>query len=175
MNEHTEWFAIRVKSRSEKLAAAHLRAKGVEVFPATAAFRRVWIDRIRVVEMPLFPGYIFARFDPVNARLVEDAAGVTSIVKCGNQYCRVDAREIDDLRKLVGSGTGVHRTPYLVKGARVRVKYGPFAGAEGTLTNVRDQYRLVIAISILQRSIAVDIDEAMVELVGSEALRCSAA
>jgi transcription antitermination factor NusG len=161
-----EWFAIRVRSRSEKLAAAHVRAKGIEVFPSTAFFRRCWADRVRVVEMPLFPGYIFARFDSAQARMVESAAGVASIVKSGNRYCAVDAVEMEAIRKLVGSRAIVQRTTYQ-PGTRVLVKYGPFAGAEGILTQIRNQHRLAVSISILRRSIAVDIDEAMVEPLGS--------
>ena len=157
------WVAIRVKSRGEKLAAATLEAKGIEVFAAVAPQRRVWADRIRVVEMPLFPGYIFGRIDLTRKRDVEDCAGVASIVSIGGKCCAVEEREVDGLRKLAASGAEVQRSPYLRVGAAIRVKHGPLESVEGLLVQIRNQFRLVVSVTLLQRSVEVEIDEAMVE------------
>ena len=160
-----QWFAIRVKSRSEKAAANSLAAYGIEVFAAAAPQRRVWVDRVRVVEMPLFPGYIFGRFDLSQRRTVEDTAGVASIVRIGNESCPVEDAEIAALRKLIASGTDIHRSPFLEVGAPVRVKHGPLTDTLGTLVQMKNQFRLVISVMILQRAVSVEIDEAMVEPV----------
>src|SRR5262245_56160988 len=120
----SRWFAIRVKSRCEKLAAANLAAKGIEVFAAVAPQRRVWADRIRVVQMPLFPGYIFGRFDIAQWREVNDAAGVASIVTLGRERCAVHDSEIESLRKLVSSGIDVYRSQFLQPGVPIRVTHG---------------------------------------------------
>src|SRR6266853_1113341 len=98
MNDNFKWFALRVRSRCEKLAARDLANKGYEVYPASAPQRRVWVDRIRTVEMPMFPGYIFARFDPSHGSKVLTAAGIVSIVGFGTRYCPVEDAEIEALR-----------------------------------------------------------------------------
>jgi transcription antitermination factor NusG len=158
-----QWFAVRVKSRSEKSVATALGLKGIEVFAALAQQRRVWADRVRVVEMPLFPGYVFARFDFAAKRAVEDAAGVASIVSFGNQCCPVPPLEIEGIQRLISSGVDVHASPLLQAGVPVRVVHGPLRGTEGTLVRVRDEYRLLVSVTILQRAVTVEIDQAYVE------------
>ncbi len=169
------WYAIRVKSRSEKIAVAGLAAKGIEVFGGVAFERRVWADRIRVIEMPLFPGYIFGRFDFAGRRTVEDVHGVASIVSFGNQSCAVDDGEIAALRKLVASGIEVRRSASLEVGSPVRVTHGPLAGTEGRLLQVRSQFRLAVSVTILHRSVSVEIDEALVEPLAASSLRLAVA
>lgn len=158
-----QWFAVRVKSRCEKLVATTLGARGIEVFAALGQQRRVWADRVRTVEMPLFPGYIFARFDFGAKRCVEDVPGVAAIVSFGNQCCPVPAEEIEAIQRLVASGLDVHSLPGLQVGVPVRVTHGPLRGAEGTLTQIREAFRLVVSVTILHRAVAVEIDQAFVE------------
>ncbi len=157
------WFAVRVRSKCEKLAAADLQAKGIEVFAAVTRQRRVWCDRIRMVEMPLFPGYTFARFGRCEKRTVEDAAGVAGVVGFGGEICAVDESEIASLRTLAASGMDVQRSPFLRAGARTQITHGPLKGIEGLLVQQKAGFRLVVAVSILQRSVEVEVDEAFVE------------
>jgi transcription antitermination factor NusG len=157
------WHAIRCRSRSEKLAAHGLIARDFEVLPALAPQRRIWADRVRTVEMPLFPGYIFARFSFARRVEVERVAGVASVVRFGDECCPVQDGEIDAVRLVLGSGLEVQRAPFLSVGKSVAVKHGPLAGARGHILAVKNQYRLVVNVTLLQRSVAVEIDEAMVE------------
>lgn len=162
-SEQFFWHAIRVRSRSEKLAAAELSYRGHEIFAAIAPQRRVWADRVRVVNMPLFPGYIFGRFPAWQRAAVELAPSVVSVVRFGRQDAPVDAREIESLRLVAGSGLEVIRRPFLRAGSRVRVIDGPLTGAEGLLIEWRTGHQLLVSVDILQRSIAVEMDEAWVE------------
>jgi transcription antitermination factor NusG len=164
-NEPSQWHAIRVRSRCEKSASAELSRRGISVFPALAAQRRIWVDRVRVVEMPVFPGYIFGKFAWTQLRTVESASVVASVVRFGNQASPVDEQEIESVRVIVHSGLDVVRSPQMKLGARVRVVAGPLKGAEGVLTDFRVGYQLVVSVGLLQRSISVEIDEAMVEPV----------
>ena len=164
-SEHHSWFAVRVRSRCEKLAATELAQRGFEVFPAAAPQRRVWIDRVRVVTMPLFAGYIFAKFSPAQRPAVEACTSIASVVRFGRQDVPVEPRELDAIRLITGSGLEVVRDPLLRVGALVRVRFGPLKGAQGTLVELKGEHQLVVSVSILQRSVAVAIDEAMVEMV----------
>jgi transcription antitermination factor NusG len=163
MNQNLKWFAVRVRSRCEKLTSTDLANRGYEVCSACAPQRRVWADRVRTVEMPMFPGYIFARFDPSRALEVLTAAGVVSIVGFGVRYCPVNEIEIEALRVVMRSGVEVLRELLVQPGAQVRVSNGPLRGLEGVLMQVKNQHRLVVSVSLLQRSVSVEIDDLMIE------------
>ena len=163
MNNDLKWFALRVRSRFEKLAARDLTNRGYEVFPASAPQRRVWVDRIRTVETPMFPGYTFARFAPSHGPQVLNAVGIVSIVGFGTRYCSVEDAEIEALRIVLRSGVEVLRQPMVPLGTQVRVRCGPLRGLEGVLVQVKNQHRLVVSVKLLHRSVAVEIDDYMIE------------
>ena len=162
------WFAIRVRSRSEKVAAADLSARGFPVCAATAPHRRVWIDRIRTVQMPLFPGYIFAQFHPADRAVIQRASGVAGIVGCNGIDHPVSAQEMEPVLTLLRSGVEVFKTPYLHVGAKVRVCHGSLAGVTGELLQIKNRFRLVVSVHLLQRSVAVEVDSALVEPIQND-------
>lgn len=169
IDDKSKWYAIRVRSRCEKLAAAGLAARNLEVLSAVTPQRRVWVDRVRTVELPLFPGYIFARFLASRRMEVERTAGIASVVRFSDQCCAVDDDEINAIRVVLNSGLEVRRAPFLRVGKHVAVKHGPLAGARGIVAEIKNRYRLVVSVSLLQRSVGVEIDEAMVEPLWSPA------
>jgi transcription antitermination factor NusG len=113
----------------------------------------------------MFPGYIFARFDSSRATEILSAAGCVSIVGFGVRYCPVDESEIEALRVVMESGVEVLRELQVHLGSTVRVCGGPLRGLEGVLTQVKNQHRLVVSVSLLQRSVSVEIDDLMIEPV----------
>ena len=163
------WYAIRVRSRCEKLAAAALASRQIEALAAVAPQRRVWADRVRTVEMPLFAGYIFARFDASHRTEVERTAGVASVVRFSDTCCPVEDIEIAALRIVLGSGLDLQRASFLRVGRSVEVKHGPLTGVRGIVLEVKNRYRLVVSITLLQRSVSVEIDEALVQPLWSPA------
>jgi len=157
-----EWFAVRVKTTHEKRVAALLDHKGYERFLPLYLDRRRWSDRIKEVELPLFPGYIFCRFEP-NARLgILKTPGVYRILGIGNMPAPVDDHEIAAIQLAMSSGLSARPHPYLAVGQRVRVDGGSLSGVEGMVVDVRSRDRLILSISLLQRSIALEIDSAWV-------------
>jgi transcription antitermination factor NusG len=161
------WFAVQIRTRREALAAEHLGGKGYEWFLPLYKSRRPWSDRIKELEMPLFPGYLFCRFDPQHRLPILKTPGVIQIVGCNRAPVPVDDQEIAAIQKLVSSGLPNQPWPFLSAGDKVRIESGPLRGIEGILTNVKGNHRLVLSISLLQRSVAVDIDSAFVTLVSA--------
>jgi transcription termination/antitermination protein NusG len=161
-NASDSWFAIRVRSRCEKVAAADLGMKGFTVIPATVPHRRVWVDRVRVVEMPLFPGYIFGRFNTSVRSAIQRGAGVVGIVGAGGIDIPVPETEMDSILGLLRSGAEVFTSPFLYVGAKVRVCRGPLTGVVGVLQQVKNGFRLVISVEFLHRAVAVEVDSATV-------------
>jgi transcription antitermination factor NusG len=162
MTDNFRWFALRVRSRFEKQTAADLANRGYEACSACAPQRRVWADRIRTVEMPAFPGYIFARFDASQGPEVLKVPGIVSIVGFGSRYCPVEDSEMEALQIVLRSGVEVEQE-MLHPGARVRVCYGPLRDLEGVLVEVKNRHRLVVSVGLLNRSVAVEVDSALIE------------
>lgn len=161
------WFAVQIRTRREVLAAEYLGGKGYEWFLPLYKSRRPWSDRIKELNVPLFPGYLFCRFDPHHRLPILQTPGVIQIVGCNRVPVPVDDGEIAAIQTLVSSGLPNQPWPFLSAGDRVRIESGPLRGAEGLLTTVKGNHRLVLSISILQRSVAVDIDSAFVTLVSA--------
>jgi transcription antitermination factor NusG len=156
------WYALRVRPRFEKQIASTLLSKGYEGFLPLYRHRRRWSDRIREVQLPLFPGYLFCRFD-INRRLpILITPGVIQVVGIGKMPYPVEDSEVEALQSIVISGLRTEPHSYLNLGQRVRIEIGPLAGAEGILTAIKGKCRLIVSVTLLQRSVAVEVDESWV-------------
>jgi len=158
------WYALRTKSRHERVAGEYLKGRGVEVFLPLYKSRRLWSDRVKIIDLPLFDGYLFCRFAPACARGTE-CAGVLYIVSCGDDLAPVPEGEIEAVRRILGKGLVASPTPYLREGMRVRIRGAEFEGVEGRLEKVKSQSRLVLSIHLLQRSVAFEVGPEMVEAI----------
>ncbi|HXW56411.1 MAG TPA: UpxY family transcription antiterminator [Candidatus Cybelea sp.] len=159
------WFAVQVRTRHEFGVADYLGGKGYEQFLPSYTCRRRWSDRIKEVRSPLFPGYLFCRFDVQDRLPILKTPGVLQIVGTGRSPIPVDETEVSALQTLVGSGLPNQPWPFLQAGDTVRIQAGPLRGVEGLLVAFKGNYRLVISVSLLQRSVAVEIDSAFVTLL----------
>jgi len=162
----SQWYAVQTRSNFEKHTCVELHARGVEHY--CPAFREVhqWADRKKVVERPLFPGYVFARFSDSGAlRLrILQAPGAVRILG-GEKIEAIPDEEIDSIRKLLNSGRQCTAHPFLREGSWVRVRRGALKNVEGTLIRVKNETRLVLSIALLCKSVATEVDIADVEVV----------
>jgi transcription antitermination factor NusG len=152
------WFALRVKSRSEKIVSTIARNKGFEEFLPLYQTRRRWSDRFKSVDVPLFPGYVFCRLNPEFRLPLLTIPGVLSFVGIGKVPVPIDDAEMAAIQTAIGSGLLAEPYPFLEVGQRVRIAEGPLTGIEGLLVEVRKQQRLAVSVSLLKRSVAVEID-----------------
>ncbi len=153
-SESIAWFALRVKSNRERVTALSLTGKGYEVFLPEC---RCADEPAKRPEKVLFPGYLFCRFDVNNRLPILMLPGIVHIVGSGKTPIPVDEAELESLKIVVEAGLPIHREPSLAVGQRVRIQRGPLRGAEGIVVGVRRQ-RLVVAISLLQRSMSVELE-----------------
>jgi transcription antitermination factor NusG len=161
------WFALQVRSRWEGNTAELLRGKGLETLLPTYTSKRKWSDRLKVVESPLFPGYVFCRFNVHDRLPVLITPGVLSVVGRGKTPVAVDDAEILSIRAALESGIHMEPWPYVEIGERVRIKDEVFDGMEGILTNFKGSSRVVISVSLLRRSVALEIDRSRITPLGS--------
>lgn len=163
----TPWYALQVRTRHEVGVASFLTGRGFETFVPLYKSRRLWSDRVKVVESALFPGYLFCRFDVNNRLPILTTPGVVQIVGVNRAPAPVDDSEVEAVQNLVSSGFPSQPWPFLQAGDRVRIDFGPLRGLEGLLVELKGSHRLVVSVSLLQRSVAVEIDSALVKAVRS--------
>lgn len=153
-SEHP-WYVLRVRTNREKAVASLLRHKGfVEFLPLYAVCRR-WSDRTKEVEIPLFPGYVFCRFDAENRLPILTTPHVLHVVGNGGLPEPVDEGELNALQRVVASGLLLQPWPFLKIGERVIIQAGPLRNVEGILTEIKGHRNLIVSITLLQRSVAV--------------------
>ena len=128
VSEQHPWFALRVKSRTEKVVSTIARNKGFEEFLPLYQSRRRWSDRFKSVEMPLFPGYVFCRFNPEFRLPLLTIPGVMGLVGVGKVPVAIEDAEIAAIQAAVGAGLMAEPYPFLEVGQTVRLAEGPLAG-----------------------------------------------
>jgi len=152
------WYAVQCWLRKESLIAAQLEGQGIECFLPKYKSLREWSDRKKEVERPLFPGYLFCRFDYTQRRPVVVTPGVLQIVGCGRTPTPIEDREIQAIQIAVASGVSGQPWPYLEVGEKVRIHTGTLSGLEGILVNFKGNHRVVLSVTLLQRSVALEVD-----------------
>jgi transcription antitermination factor NusG len=161
------WFALQVRTQHELTVANVLRGKGYAPFAPLYTCRRQWSDRVKVRETPLFPGYLFCRLNLQNRLPILTTPGVTQIVGYGRVPAEVNEAEINSLQTMVASGLPSRPWPFLQAGDLVEIERGPLRGLKGILLEVRGSNRMVLSITLLKRSVAVEIDPTIVKSLSS--------
>jgi transcription antitermination factor NusG len=171
MNTADPWFALQTRPKNEKQVERMLTHKGYECCLPKYKKKRRWSDRVIEVELPLFPMYIFCRFNSSAFGKAIVTPGVTRIVGFGSQPAVVEAEEIEALRLLGLSDLLREPWTYIPDGTLVQVQTGPLTGAQGIIHN-GNKRRLVISVTLLQRSVAIQLSEntivTVIEELGKE-------
>ena len=155
----TRWYAIRTTARWELLASNELSRRGIETWLPLCRVKRRWSDRIKVMDQPLFPGYLFGHFPLADRIRVLEVPGVRQIVGIGSTPAPIAVSELDNLKTLVAAQPTLVPWPYLRAGQRVRIDRGPLAGVEGFVVRAEQgALRIVVSVDLLQRSVAAQID-----------------
>jgi len=153
-----DWFALTVRPRHDKAVASGLQAKGFETLLPTYKIRRRYATRLKEWELPLFPGYVFCRFNPRVRLPILTTPGVVGVVGAGPNPIPIDEGELDSLRRAIQSHAQLQPFPFLPAGQKVRIERGAFTGVEGIVVRVKPRQALVISITLLQRSVMLEIE-----------------
>src|SRR5712691_3957305 len=157
-NQQWPWFAVMARTGREKSATLLLENAGYECFLPVSKYTRRWSDRMKEIEVPLFPGYLFCRMDPHNRLPVLMTPGVIQIVGAGKTLIPVGEGEIAAIQRVVKNGLSTMPWPYLQVGNVARIEEGPLRGMTGIIVRIKSGMKLVLSVSLLQRSVAVEVD-----------------
>jgi transcription antitermination factor NusG len=167
-HQEERWYAAYTCANHEKRVAAQLLARSVEhVLPFYSSLRR-WKDRRVVVDMPLFPGYVFVRLALCQRLRVLQIPSVVRLVGFGGQPHALADEEVAVLRSSLTGTARFAPHPYLRDlrvGSRVRIARGPLRGVEGILVLKKKQFRVVLSIDVIACSASVEVDSADIERI----------
>jgi len=141
-----------------------LARKHFEAFLPTITRWSRWKDRRKKVDWPLFPGYCFVRFDPVDTLPILKCTGVVSIVSFDGKPAQIPDFELDSIRLLIGSELQYDPCPLIREGTMVAVVHGPLRGVVGKLIR-KDAKRatLVLSVDLIGQGVSVEVDAADVK------------
>ena len=156
-SEARNWYAVRTRARHEKRVRERLEQRAVEAFLPLYETLRPWKDRNANIQMPLFPGYLFVRFNLADRLQVLQVAGVVKLVEFGGRAAELPSAEIEALRSGLFAGIQVEPHPFLTVGQRVRVSSGPLQGLIGIVVKRKKKERFVVSVASIGRSFAVEV------------------
>lgn len=160
------WYAVYTTCRHEKRVAQHLAQREVEHYLPLYTAQRKWRDGSKVaLELPLFPCYIFVRIGRMERVRVLSTPGALAIVGgTGGEPAPLAEAAVEALRQGARDGR-VEPHPLLTAGQQVRIRAGAFAGMRGIVSRKKSGFRVVLTIEQIMQSVAVEIDEADLELL----------
>jgi transcription termination/antitermination protein NusG len=162
-----EWFALQVRTRTEHRVADLLRVKGYEGFLPTRSIKK----RGALLQVPLFPGYVFCRVNPHVYGLIVTTPGVIRIVEFAGRPAAIDPEEIRSIQLIVNSGVPTCVMKGLQPGDKVCIEDGPLRGAVGILTCIRPKHRLLVSITMMMRTVVAELDPEWVTAISLEGTR----
>jgi transcription antitermination factor NusG len=159
------WYAAYTCARHEMKVAEQLVRRSVEHFLPLYQSVRQWKDRKVRLQLPLFPGYVFVRLALRDRLQAMQVPGVAKLVGFNGVPATLPQEEIEAVRIGLANGVCAEPYPYITVGRRIRVSAGPLAGLQGILVKRKKTARIVVSVELIQRAMAVEIDEADVEAV----------
>ncbi|HEX3035449.1 MAG TPA: UpxY family transcription antiterminator [Thermodesulfobacteriota bacterium] len=159
-----EWYAVYTIVRHEKTVNSDLTEKSVETFLPLMEVTSQWKDRKKEVQLPLFPGYLFVNIRLQDRWNVLNTRGVVKVLGVNGIPVPVPVEQIDAVKGLLESKFKYEPYPYFTQGREVVVINGPLQGVMGKIVERRNNYRLIISVDIIRRSIAIEVNIKDVEL-----------
>ena len=158
--EEVHWFALWTRSRHEQVVREQLQQKQIDVFLPTVTKWSRWKDRKKKIDWPLFPGYCFARFNPLERLPILKCTGVVNIISFQGEPAPIPENEIDWIRQLVETDLAYDPCPMIREGMMVEVIHGPLKGVNGRLVRKNDKARLVLSVDLIGQAVSVEVDAA---------------
>jgi len=161
------WYAIQTWPQYEKKVAAEFQRKDIEVFLPLRCAKRAWSDRLAIVQVPLFPSYVFVRLEESsNARIsVLRTNGVAGFVGIRGRGVSIPQAQIESVRLVIRSGVAFQHHLHLTVGRRIRIRGGCLDGVEGTLLDKKEDLSMLVSIQMIQRSLVLRVAGYSVEAV----------
>lgn len=158
------WYLLRTRSRHEKIVAGDLAAQGVLHYLPLVNSVRYYGKRKAVVDVPMFPGYVFLRGRPDDAYALDRRGRLAQIIPVRDQ--KQLNEELKNIAFALQCDGELSQYPYLQKGVAVEVRAGPFRGLRGIIEDLNKRNRLILQVDILGRAVSLEVDAALLDVIG---------
>jgi transcription antitermination factor NusG len=152
-----EWHVLYVKSRHERKVDELLKEVGLESFLPLVKTERVWSDRKKIIELPLFPSYVFVKIESGNDfHTIFNIEGACTFVKCGRAYATIRDSEIQKIKFLLTTEGVIdveRTTERLEEGEIALIQYGAFTGLECEILNINNYNKVVVRMDSINQNI----------------------
>lgn len=166
-NEERLWFPLHVRARHERTIRDELVNQGYEVYLPMVKRRRRWSDRYKIVELPLFSGYLFIRMDSRLKYFILDVPGVQGFIMFQGQMAHIPAFQIDFIQRMLERPETFEVVNKVIKtGHKVRIISGPFIGMKGIVKDIKNKTRMYVTIDHIQHTLCIEVSEYDLELIG---------
>ncbi|MCR9145267.1 MAG: UpxY family transcription antiterminator [bacterium] len=165
-NSEPQWYVLRTMPQHEKKLATFFEKQGLAHYLPLVPRKRQWSDRVKIVEFPLFPGYIFVRFAWFAAyKTILGHNGSIDFVRSESVPSVMRAEEIENLSLLVGGALELEANPdeKFPPGQKVEVRSGPLKGVRGVVQRVKNKSRLFVHLPLLNQMVVAEVDVLDVE------------
>jgi transcription antitermination factor NusG len=164
---HEPWYAIRTKSRHEKIVCNQLETDGFDSYLPTVQQFRQWTDRRKLIDFPLFPGYVFVRIPQFSSQKTQilRKVGIIGFVGNGRGAALIPDVELNGIRLLLRNRVPYASHPYLEIGQRIRVTDGVLRGIEGILVGLGNKNGLVVSVDAIQKSLIIQLQGYGVQVI----------
>jgi transcriptional antiterminator NusG len=161
------WYVLHTRSRFENKVQDGLLKKRMEVFLPTIKVKSRRKDRQMMIEVPLFPGYLFvsSSLHPMEHIDIVKTRGAVRLVGSKDGPVPVSQETVESLRIMVATDQPVITGNRLRRGDKVVVISGPFTGVTGTFVRYRGLGRVVVNIEALGQNAGVDVKTEDIELL----------
>lgn len=161
--DHLQWYAVYTYPRHERAVTEHLQSQSLVAYLPTILTESRWKDRRVRLHTPVFPSYVFAQISFAERSRVLGASGVVRILSFNGKPAPIANSEIEALKLCLDRGTAIERCSTLEVGERVRVKSGVLAGLIGHISRCKKNSRLIVPITLIHQSVAIEIDMQLLE------------
>lgn len=155
------WYVLRTMPQHEKKLVGYFQKKGVECYLPLVPRKRQWSDRMRVIEFPLFPGYVFLRFDwHALYKTILSYHGSIDFVRLEGVPQAMPEAQIETLRLIVASERDVHADPDVSfpPGVEIEIRQGPLKGVRGVVVRVKNKQRVFVHVPLLNQTVSAEVD-----------------
>ena len=160
-DSNRRWYVLYTMPQHEKKISAYLGQKGVEHYLPLVRRKRRWSDRVKLVDFPLFPGYLFVRIDWGREHVLAlQPPGAKEFIRHKGAPASMEDGDMENLRLLVSQAEGVQSDPdsNFPPGQPVEVRFGPLKGVRGVVLRVKNRSRICIRLPLLNRMVSAEFD-----------------
>lgn len=162
--EERPWYVIQTRSRFEKKCTTFLHRNGISVYLPLQKKMSVWSDRIKEVETPLFPGYLFVQFSESERYRILNTPGIVRFVSFGGQYATINCKQINAIQKAITSDLELDVVDIVFEpGQEVLITSGPFKDNYARLVRHNGKGKLLLTIDSIGKGVLLEIGRTRVE------------